>query len=60
MQVIMEKMQEQPQLNAVIRKVKFRLLLLIVLMFALAMLDRSNVGFVKQYIEVDAGISASA
>lgn len=60
MQVIMEKMQEQPQLNAVIRKVKFRLLPLIVLMFALAMLDRSNVGFVKQYIEVDAGISASA
>ena len=60
MQVIMDKMQEQPQLNVVIRKVKFRLLPLIVLMFALAMLDRSNIGFVKQYIEVDAGISASA
>lgn len=60
MQAIMEKMKEQSQLSAVIRKVKFRLLPLIVLMFALAMLDRSNVGFVKQYIEVDAGISTSA
>lgn len=48
------------QLITLIRKVKFRLLPLIVLMFALAMLDRSNVGFVKHYLEVDAGISASA
>ncbi|MCF7642093.1 hypothetical protein [Acinetobacter johnsonii] len=49
MQAIMEDLQQKLQLNAVIRKVKFRLLPLIVLMFALAMLDRSNVGFVKQY-----------
>lgn len=48
------------QLANVIRKVQFRLLPLIVLMFALSMLDRSNVGFVKHYLEVDAGISASA
>lgn len=48
------------QLTTLIRKVKFRLLPLIVLMFALAMLDRSNVGFVKHYLEIDAGISASA
>ncbi|OTG87184.1 MFS transporter [Acinetobacter sp. ANC 4558] len=48
------------ELSQLIRKVKIRILPLIVLMFALAMLDRSNVGFVKHYIEVDAGISASA
>lgn len=61
MQIIQEKMSiEHQELVQVIRKVKFRLLPLIVLMFALAMLDRSNVGFVKHYIEVDAGISASA
>lgn len=60
MQAITEDLQQKQQLQAVIRKVKFRLLPLIVLMFALAMLDRSNVGFVKQYIEVDAGIGASA
>ena len=61
MQITQEKMSiEHQDLVQVIRKVKFRLLPLIVLMFALAMLDRSNVGFVKHYIEVDAGISASA
>lgn len=51
---------ERPELKQIIKKVKLRLIPLIVLMFALAMLDRSNVGFVKHYIEVDAGISASA
>lgn len=61
MQTIVDKMDtEQVALKDIIRKVKFRLLPLIVLMFALAMLDRSNVGFVKHYIELDAGISASA
>lgn len=61
MQIIQEKMSvERYELVSIIRKVKFRLLPIIVLMFALAMLDRSNVGFVKHYIEVDAGISASA
>lgn len=61
MQTIKEKMPvADPQLAKLIRKVKFRLLPLIVLMFALAMLDRSNIGFVKHYIEVDAGIGASA
>ena len=51
MQITQEKMSvEHQDLVQVIRKVKFRLLPLIVLMFALAMLDRSNVGFVKHYI----------
>ncbi|MDK1671195.1 MFS transporter [Moraxella osloensis] len=60
MPIIKEDLQQNHQLHTVIRKVKFRLLPLIVLMFALSMLDRSNVGFVKQYLEVDAGIGASA
>jgi len=51
---------ERPDLKKIIKKVKYRLIPLIVLMFALAMLDRSNVGFVKHYIEVDTGISATA
>ena len=48
------------ELTQIIRKIKIRILPLIVLMFALAMLDRSNIGFVKHYIEVDVGISATA
>ena len=48
------------ELTQLIRKVKIRILPLIVVMFALAMLDRSNVGFVKQYMEVDVGLSATA
>lgn len=61
MQSIEKRMPEAHlQLTKLIQKVKFRLLPLIVLMFALAMLDRSNVGFVKHYLEIDAGISASA
>lgn len=61
MQTIKEKMPVADlQLTKLMRKVTFRLLPLIVLMFALAMLDRSNIGFVKHYIEIDAGIGASA
>lgn len=51
---------DTPELKKIMRKVKFRLIPIIVLMFALAMLDRSNVGFVKHYIEVDAGIGSAA
>lgn len=56
----MNTVQETQQLNKVIRRVKWHLLPIIVLMYSLSMLDRSNIGFVKQYIEIDAGISASA
>lgn len=41
-------------------KARKRLLPLIMIMFALSMLDRSNIGFVKSYIEVDAGIGGTA
>lgn len=56
----MNTVQETQQLNQVIRRVKWHLLPIIILMYSLSMLDRSNIGFVKHYIEVDAGISASA
>ena len=49
-----------PDLHSGLLKAKYRLMPLIMLMFALAMLDRSNLGYVKSYIEIDAGISASA
>lgn len=56
----MNTIQETQQLGKVIGKVKWHLLPIIVLMYSLSMLDRSNIGFVKQYIEIDVGISASA
>ena len=51
---------ENPHLASALHKSKTKLLPLIVLMFALAMLDRSNVGFVKTFLETDAGIGAAA
>lgn len=42
------------------KKNKRKLLPMLLIMFALAMLDRSNVGFVKHYLEIDAGINAAA
>ncbi|MHC5226184.1 MFS transporter [Ignatzschineria sp. LJL83] len=41
-------------------KNKRKLLPMLLIMFSLAMLDRSNVGFVKQYLEIDSGINAAA
>lgn len=56
----MDTAQDKQQLNNVIRRVKWHLLPIIILMYALSMLDRSNIGFVKHYIELDVGISDSA
>lgn len=47
-------------LRSAVHKNKRKLLPMLLLMFSLAMLDRSSVGFVKQYLEVDAGINAGA
>lgn len=47
-------------LESALKKSKTKLLPLIMLMFAFSILDRSNVGFVKQYLETDAGIGAAA
>lgn len=50
----------EANIDSVISKVSKRILPLIVLMFCLAMLDRSNMSFVKEHLEIDAGISAAA
>lgn len=43
-------------LEQVCNKITWRILPLIVLMFCLSMLDRSNISFVRSHIEADAGI----
>ena len=47
-------------LDSICKKMRFKILPLIVLMFCLSMLDRSNIGFVKNHIAIDAGISEAA
>ncbi|MFQ6341868.1 MFS transporter [Campylobacter sp. VTCC 70190] len=48
------------ELELVCKKISWRILPLIVLMFCLAMLDRTNISFVKSHIEIDVGISNAA
>jgi MFS family permease len=47
-------------LTTAVRKARVRLAPFLALMFALAMLDRSNVGFVKQALQIDANIGNAA
>lgn len=47
-------------LSTAVRKARLRLAPFLALMFALAMLDRSNVGFVKQALQIDVGIGNAA
>lgn len=47
-------------LSSAVRKARLRLAPFLALMFALAILDRSNVGFVKQALQFDAGIGNAA
>lgn len=47
-------------LDKICHKMSIKILPLVVLMFALAMLDRMNISFVKEHLQTDAGISASA
>ncbi len=55
----MEALQTK-ELQLICKKISWRILPLIVLMFCLSMLDRTNISFVKTHIEIDAGISATA
>lgn len=48
------------ELEVICKKISWRILPLIVLMFCLSMLDRTNISFVKTHIEIDAGISEVA
>lgn len=50
-------MQTKQNIDSICKKMQYRILPLIVVMFCLAFLDRSNISFVKHYIEVDVGIS---
>ena len=50
----------QDPLASAVRKARLRLAPFLALMFSLAMLDRSNVGFVKQALQLDANIGAAA
>lgn len=54
--------QNHPQdpLASAVRKARLRLAPFLALMFALAMLDRANVGFVKQALQLDAHIGDAA
>lgn len=47
-------------LASAVRKARLRLTPFLALMFALSMLDRSNVGFVKQALQVDSNIGNAA
>ncbi|WP_051097022.1 MFS transporter [Pseudomonas sp. 10-1B] len=47
-------------LNAAVRRVKARVLPLFVVMFIVNYIDRVNIGFVRQHLEVDLGIGAAA
>lgn len=48
------------ELELICKKISWRILPLIVLMFCLSMLDRTNISFVKSHIEIDAGISEAS
>jgi MFS family permease len=57
----MQTQHASPQpLAAAVRKARLRLAPFLALMFALSMLDRSNVGFVKQALQVDSNIGNAA
>ncbi|QPZ38914.1 MFS transporter [Paramicrobacterium chengjingii] len=47
-------------LGAVVRKVTWRLIPILLLMYILAFLDRSNLGFAKEAFQADTGISNAA
>jgi MFS family permease len=50
----------QGPLESAVRKARLRLVPFLALMFALSMLDRSNVGFVKQALQMDSNIGDAA
>ena len=47
-------------LDAAVRKARWRLLPFLVLMYVLAFVDRSNVGFAKSFLQADTGIGDAA
>ncbi|OZI77726.1 MFS transporter [Bordetella genomosp. 12] len=51
---------ESPALASAVRKASIRLLPFLMLMYVMAFLDRANVGFAKQALQADTGISNAA
>ena len=49
-----------PHLTSGIRKATFRLMPMLIILYFVAFLDRTNVGFAEAALEVDRGISAGA
>ncbi len=47
-------------LNSALKKARWKILPLLILMYALSILDRTNVGFVKKQLDLHLGIDASA
>ena len=50
----------EPVVERALSKARWRLLPFLMLMFVIAFIDRSNIGFAEQALEVHAGLSASA
>lgn len=53
-------MNSSHHLNSALKKARWKLLPLLILMYALSILDRTNVGFVKSQLDIHLGIDASA
>ncbi|MBC7725089.1 MAG: MFS transporter [Burkholderiaceae bacterium] len=51
---------KDPVLRSAIRKASFRLMPMLVILYVVAFLDRTNVGFAEAALEMDRGISAGA
>lgn len=50
----------EPVVERALSKARWRLLPFLMLMFVIAFIDRSNIGFAEQALEIHAGLSASA
>ena len=55
-----QKLLDSPVLKSAIRKSSFRLMPMLVILYVVAFLDRTNVGFAESALEVDRGITAGA
>ncbi|MCQ9164502.1 MFS transporter [Arthrobacter sp. STN4] len=51
---------ESPALKSAVRKATFRLMPMLVILYVVAFMDRTNVGFAEAALETDKGISAGA
>ena len=49
-----------PALKQALRKIRWRILPFVALMFAMAIIDRSNIGFAKHAFQADTGLSNAA